>query len=70
MDQVFSLEKQNIKKVLGKWKKKTLEKSGNFVSPENWQPCGLYNTMKIGVHTTPIGTHCKILIIGVRIGQS
>ena len=38
MDQVFSFKKkQNIKKILEKWEK-ILEKSGNFVSPEKWEP--------------------------------
>ena len=38
MDQVFSKENKTLKKY---WKfgKKILEKSGNFVSPEKWQPC-------------------------------
>ena len=35
----FSVKKkQNIKKILEKWKK-VLEKSGNFVSPKKWEPC-------------------------------
>ena len=34
MDQVFSLKK----KTLEQWKK-ILEKSGNFVSQEKWEPC-------------------------------
>ena len=38
MDQVFSLKKLNIEKILAKWKT-TLEKSGNFVRTENWEPC-------------------------------
>ena len=38
MDQVFSLKKQNIEKILEKWQT-ILEKSGNFVSPEKWEPC-------------------------------
>ena len=33
--QVFSLEKKI--KILEKWKQ-ILEKSGNFVSPEKWEP--------------------------------
>ena len=38
MDQVFQFKKkQNIKKILEKWQK-ILEKSGNFVSPEKWEP--------------------------------
>ena len=38
MDQVFSKENKTLKKY---WKigKKILEKSGNFVSPEKWEPC-------------------------------
>ena len=36
MDQVFRLK--NSKKNTGKWKN-ILEKSGNFVSPEKWEPC-------------------------------
>ena len=37
MDQVFSKENKTLKKY---WKigKKILEKSGNFVSPEKWEP--------------------------------
>ena len=35
MDKVFSLKK--TLKNTGKWKK-ILEKSGNFVSPEKWEP--------------------------------
>ena len=44
MDQVFSKENKTFKKY---WKigKKILEKSGNFVSPEKWEPC----TQKIGI---------------------
>ena len=38
MDQIFSKTKQNIKKILENGKK-ILEKSGNFVSPEKWEPC-------------------------------
>ena len=38
MDQVFSLKKLSIKKILENGKK-ILEKSGNFVSPEKWEPC-------------------------------
>ena len=37
MDQVFSKENKTLKKVLENWKK-ILEKSGNFVSPEKWEP--------------------------------
>ena len=37
MDQVSVKKKQEIKKLLEKWKK-ILEKSGNFVSPEKWEP--------------------------------
>ena len=34
----FSVKKkQNIKRILEKWKK-ILEKSGNFVNPEKWEP--------------------------------
>ena len=40
MDQVFSLKKLSIKKILENGKK-ILEKSGNFVSPEKWEPCTL-----------------------------
>ena len=35
MDQVFSLKIIDIKKIL--------EKSGNFVSPEKWEPCGCFD---------------------------
>ena len=38
MSLCFCLVKQNIKKILEKWQK-ILEKSGNFVSPEKWEPC-------------------------------
>ena len=38
MDQVFSLRNRTLKKILEKWQK-VLEKSGNFVSPEKWEPC-------------------------------
>ena len=38
MDQIFSLKNKTLKKILEKWKK-MLEKSGNFVSPEKWEPC-------------------------------
>ena len=38
MDQVFSKKNQHIKQILEKWKN-ILEKSGNFVSPEKWEPC-------------------------------
>ena len=41
MDQIFSQKKQNIKKNTGKMAKNTgkvREKSGNFVSPEKWEP--------------------------------
>ena len=37
MDQVFSKENKTLKKILENWKK-ILEKSGNFVSPEKWEP--------------------------------
>ena len=37
MDQVFSLENKTLKNT-GKIEK-ILEKSGNFVSPEKWEPC-------------------------------
>ena len=37
----FSVKKQNIKKILEKWPK-ILEKSGNFVSPEKWEPCNAF----------------------------
>ena len=33
----FLVKKQNIKEILEKWQK-ILEKSGNFVSPEKWEP--------------------------------
>ena len=36
MDQVFSLKSKTLKNT-GKWKK-ILEKSGNCVSPEKWEP--------------------------------
>ena len=39
VDKVFSLKKnKTLKKYWTKWKK-ILEKSGNFVSPEKWEPC-------------------------------
>ena len=38
MDQVFSKENKTLKKILENWKK-ILEKSGNFVSLEKWEPC-------------------------------
>ena len=38
MDKVFSLKNKTLKKIL-KNGKKILEKSGNFVSPEKWEPC-------------------------------
>ena len=37
MDQVFSKENKTLKTILKNWKK-ILEKSGNFVSPEKWEP--------------------------------
>ena len=37
MDKVFSLKNKTLKNT-GKWKK-ILEKSGNFVNPEKWEPC-------------------------------
>ena len=45
MDQVFSKENKTLKKYwkIGEkyWKSqgKVREKSGNFVSPEKWEPC-------------------------------
>ena len=36
MDQVFSLKNQNFKNILEDGK--ILEKSGNFISPEKWEP--------------------------------
>ena len=33
----FSVKNRTLKNILAKWKK-TLEKSGNFVSPEKWEP--------------------------------
>ena len=41
MDQVFSLKNKTLKNT-GKMEKdtgKVGEKSGNFVSPEKWEPC-------------------------------
>ena len=38
MDQVFSKENKTVKKKYWKTGKKILEKSGNFVSPEKWEP--------------------------------
>ena len=41
MDQVFSLKNKTLKNT-GKMEKdtgKVREKSGNFVSPEKWEPC-------------------------------
>ena len=42
MDQVFSKENKTLKKYwkIGKNTGKVREKSGNFVSPEKWEPCG------------------------------
>ena len=37
MDQVFSLKNKTLKTILEKWQK-ILEKSGNFVSTEKWEP--------------------------------
>ena len=37
MDPVFSLKKIEHEKILEKWQK-ILEKSGNFVIPEKWEP--------------------------------
>ena len=41
MDQVFSKENKTLKKYweIGKNTGKVREKSGNFVSPEKWEPC-------------------------------
>ena len=41
MDQIFTLIKQTIKKILENGKK-ILEKSGNFVSPEKWELAELH----------------------------
>ena len=38
MDQVFSKDNKTLKKNLENVKR-ILEKSGNFVSPEKWEPC-------------------------------
>ena len=38
MDQVFSKENKTFQKNNLKFGKKILEKSGNFVSPEKWEP--------------------------------
>ena len=41
----FSVKKLNIKKILEN-ENKILEKSGNFVSPEKWEPCSFYGEPK------------------------
>ena len=38
MDPSFQFTKQNIKKNIGKWKKKYWKSLKNFVSPEKWEP--------------------------------
>ena len=50
MDQVFSKENKTLKKY---WKigKKILEKSGNFVSPEKWEPFTLKGISIYKLHT-------------------
>ena len=45
MDQVFSKENKTLKNT-GKLEK-ILEKSGNFVSPEKWEPCVITETKQI-----------------------
>ena len=45
MDKVFSKENKTLK-ILENWKENTgkvREKSGNFVSPEKWEPCQYRN---------------------------
>ena len=39
MGQVFIKKNKTLKKITRKMGKKKLEKSGNFVSPEKWEPC-------------------------------
>ena len=52
----FSVKKQNIKKVLEKWQK-ILEKSGNFVSLEKWEPWGCVPPTAVAVPgRSPPGT--------------
>ena len=41
-DPSYQFKKQNTEKILEKWEK-ILEKSGNFVSLEKWEPC-FHNT--------------------------
>ena len=53
MDQVFSKENKTLKKYwkIGRNTGKVREKSGNFVSPEKWEPWSLYNirTLKLNI---------------------
>ena len=58
MDQVFSFKKTKRLKITGIWGK-ILEKSGNFVSPEKWEPCGWRppQSRHLVVATAPVGTH-------------
>ena len=44
----FSIKKQNIKKILETWGK-IVEKSGNFVSPEKWEPWKVHLSSKLAL---------------------
>ena len=57
MDQVFSEENKTLKKILETWKI-ILEKSGNFVSPEKWEPC--LSCLNILLHMWGVCPECKI----------
>ena len=50
MDKVFSKENKTLKKYwkIGKNTGKVREKSGNFVSPEKWEPCHCKPETKLG----------------------
>ena len=55
MDNVFSKENnKTLKKILEKWKK-ILGKSGNFVSPEKWEPC-------TWAHSSGWTSWCKFIV--------
>ena len=65
MDQVFSKENKTLKKNTGKLEKNTgkvREKSGNFVSPEKWEPC--HGSLLLSLTSWPstrdtLGKKCK-----------
>ena len=68
----FSVKKnKTLKKILEKWQK-ILEKSGNFVSPEKWEPCdGYFVLCRICSHCTDFDSDpCAIFLCrtGIRIG--